>query len=715
MKQEGLYIALISIHGLIRAENLELGKDADTGGQTRYVVELAKALSEHPKVARVDLITRQIRDSKLDPIYSQEYEQLTEKAAIIRIPCGPRRYLRKESLWPYLDYFTDGVLLHFKRIKMIPTLIHAHYADAGYVGASLSSLLEIPLVFTGHSLGREKKRRLLDNGADINEIREKYNIEMRIEAEEFTLSVASFVVASTFQEIEEQYRIYENYQKSKMTVLPPGYDEQKFFSTSNINDKNSAKIYDEFLKDPSKPIILAISRADERKNIQRLLEAYGESTELQAAANLVLILGNRDDITAMDSGQRKVLTQVLLHIDKFELYGKVAYPKKHSSEDIPSFYRNAKNIKGVFINAALTEPFGLTLIEASACGVPIVSTNDGGPKDIIKNLQNGILVDPQDKVQIQEALLQLLRDKNLWSKFSRNGTIKTPKTYTWKSHVNNYIKNIEKYIKPALHPNVEFLKPTQKLSLMNRLLICDIDNTLLGDNTSLRQLIDVLDSNKDKLVFGVATGRNLQSAKKVLEEWGVPTPDLFITSVGAEIHYGKTWKQEHSWNKHISHAWDNAKIKSLLSNIPGIKLQSKLEQREHKISYLIDTKKAPRITEIRKYLRRSGVKANVIFSHGEFLDILPIRASKGHAIRFMALKWGVPFGNILVAGDSGNDEEMLKDSTLGVVVGNYSNELNKLRGNINIYFAHKDYAMGILEGIHYYDFFGDGEVNYVRD
>ena len=61
-RKKGLYIQLYSIHGLIRGNNLELGRDADTGGQTKYVLELAQTLSEDPRVERVDLVTRQIKD-----------------------------------------------------------------------------------------------------------------------------------------------------------------------------------------------------------------------------------------------------------------------------------------------------------------------------------------------------------------------------------------------------------------------------------------------------------------------------------------------------------------------------------------------------------------------------------------------------------------------------------------------------------------------------
>ena len=111
-----LKITLISLHGLIRADNAELGRDADTGGQVLYVLELARELAEQPEVREVELLTRQIVDPKVDDDYAQLEEPISEHAKIVRIPFGPRRYLRKEALWPYIEMFIDQTLTHFKRI-----------------------------------------------------------------------------------------------------------------------------------------------------------------------------------------------------------------------------------------------------------------------------------------------------------------------------------------------------------------------------------------------------------------------------------------------------------------------------------------------------------------------------------------------------------------------------------------------------------------------
>ena len=141
-----------------------------------------------------------------------------------------------------------------------------------------------------------------------------------------------------------------------------------------------------------------------------------------------------------------------------------------------------------------------------------------------------------------------------------------------------------------------------------------------------------------------------------------------------------------------------------MKDFPGLTLQAAENQREFKLSYIVDPGKMLPIEEMNRRLRDQQLFAQLIYSHNEFLDLLPIRASKGHAIRYLAYKWGVPVRHFLVAGDSGNDHEMLVGDTLGVVVGNHSEELEKLRGMEQVYFAQGQYAAGILEGIAHYHF-----------
>ncbi|MBD2294194.1 HAD-IIB family hydrolase [Anabaena sphaerica FACHB-251] len=717
----GLYIILVSVHGLIRGHNLELGRDADTGGQTKYVVELANTLAKNSQVERVDLVTRLVNDPKVSPDYAQPIEILSDKAQIIRLACGPRRYIRKEVLWPHLDTFADELLRHIRKVGRIPNVIHTHYADAGYVGSRVAGWLGTPLVHTGHSLGRVKQQRLLEQGTKQEAIEEHFHISTRIEAEEITLGGAALVIASTNQEVEQQYSVYDRYQPERMVVIPPGVDLDRFYSAAdNWHNPPIQKELDRFLKDPQKPMIMAISRPAIRKNVSSLIKAYGSDPELRKLANLVIILGKRDDIMTMESGPRQVFIEILQLIDRYDLYGLMAYPKHHNSDDVPDLYRLTAKTKGVFINPALTEPFGLTLIEASACGVPIIATADGGPRDILAACQNGLLIDPLNIKEIQDALRTTLTDTEKWQHWSNNGLVNVRKYFSWTSHVEKYLekirlfpqRRIQSLLSPlpaspaADHPDWN-IPDTNRLPTADRFLVCEIDNTLLGDKEALEKLIHRIRSEGHTTGVGIATGRSLESTLSMLEEWRFPMPDLLITSAGSEIYYGPQIVTDTSWQKHIGYQWQAQAIRQAMKNIPGVELQPPESQRKFKISYFVDEAKAPNFREIIRHLRRHQLPVKGIYSHNMYLDLVPIRASKGDAIRYVALKWGLPVQRFLVAGASGNDETMLGGQTLGVVVGNYSQEIEKLRGYPQIYFAEGHYAWGILEALDHYDFFGN--------
>lgn len=573
-RYERLYVVLISLHGLVRAQHMELGRDADTGGQVKYVVELAKAISLHPAVYRVDLLTRLIRDPAVSPDYGREEECIRRGsgehggAYIVRLPCGPtHKYVRKELLWPYVREFADhgiayatGMLAAMaeggRRCELY--VVHGHYADAGEAAVLMSSTLNVNMCMTGHSLGRNKLEHLLASGAMTKaEIEESYAISRRIEAEERGLDSSLIIFTSTQQEIDEQWGLYDGfssqlsrvlkYRRSHgrhmptLKVIPPGLDfsnlkvtmpedpvlrefeeQRRMMEQADIvppspmaatsprgsgqaaaapsageepasagagtppssagapseasvpstptADKAAGsavmlsprsapaeatlpvldplagppmwKEIARFLRNPLKPAILAMSRADPKKNVTTLVKAFGQHAMLRELANLVLIMGNRDSIDSLSGGSQKVLTEVLKLVDAYDLYGSVAYPKHHTQNDISDIYLFSKATHGVFVNIALQEPFGLTVIEAAAHAVPTVATKNGGPVDIMATLHHGVIVDPTDTDAVAHALLGILTNPKTWDAMSQAGTSNIM-AYSWPSHVKKYLDAIE--------------------------------------------------------------------------------------------------------------------------------------------------------------------------------------------------------------------------------------------------------------------------------
>ncbi len=704
-EQDGYKITLISLHGLIRADEPELGRDADTGGQVKYVLELAAELARKPNVRAVELLTRQIIDERVDESYARVEEPIAEKAKIVRIPFGPKRYLRKEALWPYVEVFVDQTLSHFRR-SGLPDVIHGHYADAGLAGAQLARLLHIPYVFTGHSLGRVKRERLSHGKASPESLEKKYHFKTRVEAEELALETAAMVVASTSQEVEQQYELYDHYVPDRMEVIPPGVDLSSFRPPKEEDEVPPiAAEVARFLRDPAKPMIFAMARPDERKNLEMLVRVYGESERLREVANLVLVMGARDDLREIEKAQRNVLLNVLTLIDVYDLYGSVAYPKAHQPSDVPDLYRLAAQNRGVFVNPAMTEPFGLTLLEAAGSGLPIVATNDGGPRDIVANCENGLLVDPFDPKEIEHGLLRVLTEPKEWDRWSENGLKGAHAHYSWSTHADRYLRDVTDIVEHSETPVLADVATHRRRRLpeFDRLIVTDLDNTLTGDDEALRELLDRID-RAEHCGFGIATGRRLDDALEVIEKLGLPRPDVLDTSVGTELHYGESLTDDLSWRKQIGHHWRPDEIRDLLGEVEGLFLQTEKEQSEFKISYTRDAEVAPSIAAIRRMLREAGLRAKLVFSLGMYLDVIPVRGGSELSMRHLLYKWGFTPEQVLVAGDSGNDEGMLKGRTLGVVVGNHGPELEPLRRWPRVYFAEGHHARGILEGIDYYQF-----------
>lgn len=700
-----LNIALISIHGLIRGHDLELGRDADTGGQTLYVVELAQALARHPEVARVDLVTRLVVDPKVSSDYAKPVEKLTDNARIVRIEAGPDGYIAKEQLWDHLDSFSDNLASFFRDNNARPDILHSHYADAGYVGSHLANLLEIPLVHTGHSLGRVKRSRLLAVGLTAQDVEERFNMSRRIEAEETTLATAERVITSTRQEIAEQYEQYDFYQPDQMRVVPPGTNLRQFRPPAG-DELDTALFQDlvRHLRDPEKPLILALSRPDRRKNITALVDAYGQSTELQKLANLLIVAGNRDDIDDLEEGAQEVFHELLVAIDRHDLYGRVALPKQHQRHQVPLIYRIAAATGGVFVNPALTEPFGLTLIEAAASGLPIVATEDGGPRDIIDNCHNGFLIDPLEPESIITALLKVLQDKVLWNKLTEDGLQGVRENYSWDAHVKRYLK----MIKPIAQRSERLVRnPAKRRTELyrDRMIVSDLDQNLVGDDQSLSQLIDVLRQHRKTTQLVIATGRRLDSALKLMKKHGIPEPDVLITSGGTEIFHAPKLTADIAWTKHIDYQWSPHKVRQILRDYPGLKIQPKREQSRFKLSYYIDPELAD-IEEVKQLLHQEEQSLHVQLAFGQYLDILPLRASKGMALRYVADRKGIPLQTVFVAGGSGADEDMMRGNTLATVVANrHHEELSQLVEVERIYYSKKPNAAGILEALDFYDFF----------
>ena len=710
----GLHVLHLHLHGLFRARDLELGRDADTGGQTTYVLELVRALAARPEVDQVEVATRLIRDRRVSPDYARPLEAIGPDARIRRFACGPARYLRKELLWPHLDEFADALAEHLLAQPRLPDWIHAHYADAGYVGALLRRRLGIPLVFTGHSLGREKRRRLLATGLEAAQIDAQYAMAQRIDAEELALAHAALVVTSTPQERQQQYARYGRFQPDLARVIAPGVDSGQFFPPQPGLEDDAAidALMAPFLRDAAKPPVLAICRADHRKNIPALVEVFGRSDHLRQHHNLVLVLGCRDDPRQLEKQQREVFQQVFELVDRFDLYGQIAYPKQHQRAQIPAIYRWACRRGGVFVNPALTEPFGLTLLEAAACGLPVVATDDGGPRDILGRCANGLLVDVSDLDALQKGIEDALADPQRWRRWRDNGIEAVSRHFSWDAHATHYLGAVQAALPAALPLEVPRRADQPPLPAPGRLLVLDLDASLARPSAEgLAELRRRLQGDPElacgALALAVVSGRGFKAARLRYAELHLPQPRLWITQAGTDIHYtqGEAVWADPGWQRHIAAGWDRAGVEAAMAELaPRLRLQEPQDQGPYKVSYLLTEPDQGLLPLVRQTLRSHRLLARPHLIQHWFLDVLPLMASKTEALRHVALRWQMPLGSVLVEASQQGDGELLRGLLLGVVPQDHDPALERLRSHRRIFFASRTQAWGLLEGLDHHRF-----------
>ena len=697
----GIRLLHLHLHGLFRSRDLELGRDADTGGQTLYVLDLVRSLAQRSEVEQVDVVTRLIQDRRVDVTYSQPVETIAPGARILRFPFGPRRYLRKELLWPHLEDLADQLVQHLTQPGQAVDWIHAHYADAGFVGALVSQRLGIPLVFTGHSLGREKLRRLMAGGCDREQIEQAYAISRRIEAEEQALAQAELVITSTRQEADHQYCRYGQFRRDQAEVVPPGVDASRFHPVdSPAEQADLDQLLNPFLRNPSKPPLLAISRAVRRKNIPALVEAFGRSTVLRNRHNLVLVLGCREDPRQLDKQQRDVFQQVFDLVDRHNLYGSVAYPKQHRRSQVPSFYRWAAQRKGLFVNPALTEPFGLTLLEAAACGLPMVSTDDGGPRDIQARCDNGLLVDVTDSGALQEALERAGKDPQRWRNWSVNGVEAVSRHFSWDAHVCRYLALMQPRRRRTAQVSSRQTSPPQ------RLLLLDLDSNLeLPNGADLAALRAQLMRDGDRYALGIFTGRSLAAAQQRYAELHLPLPQVWISRAGSEIHHGDQLLMDGDWQRRIDADWNRDGVLAALADLQDqLILQDPPHQGPWKVSFLLRQPDESLLDLVRQRLRRAGLQAQPLLRCHWYLDVLPRLASRSEAIRHLALHWNLPLDQVLLVASQQGDAELLRGMPAAVVPADHDPCLRRQPQQQRVFFSTRSSLGGVLDGLSHFRF-----------
>lgn len=237
-----------------------------------------------------------------------------------------------------------------------------------------------------------------------------------------------------------------------------------------------------------------------------------------------------------------------------------------------------------------------------------------------------------------------------------------------------------------------------------RLLATDLDGTFIGDDEAMRELWDLLESHGILVAF--STGRHLRSIESFYSEKNAERrANICICMVGTDIYFRQNdeYILDPAWHMQISTGWDKAAVEQILQSIPEAEMQDQQWQSPFKSSYYLRENVEVRLAEINQRLHKRGLDAKVVYSAGEFLDLLPIRSGKGEAVYYTAQRLEVSPENVVTSGDTGNDLDMMRAELgfRGIAVGNAAPELKAFR-EPHVYHAEANFAAGIHEGLRKY-------------
>jgi sucrose-phosphate synthase len=438
-----MHIIFLNPQGNFDPHDLYWTEHPDFGGQLVYVKEVCMALAQMD--VKVDIVTRRIDDpdwpgfaGKID-----SYPGYEANLRIVRIECGGLQFLNKERLWPHLDEFTTNLVAFYG--DTLPDFATGHYGDGGYSGVLLKHKAGLGFTFTGHSLGAQKLEKLGMTLTNFDQMEQQYHFSQRIRGERLSMEHAFRIITSTSQERMEQYShpLYQGavdvLDDAKFAVIPPGVNTRIFTTQPGADDASVHRQIEAKLGGDTRPCVVVSSRLDEKKNHLGAVKAYALSQELRDKTNLGLFIRGIDDpfaqIDQLTPKEQQILRPVLDMILQHNLRDRVFFLNIKSQRELAAAYRYFAGLGSVFALTAFYEPFGLAPIEAAACGLAVVTTQNGGPSEIFED-GSGILVDPFDEHKIAAGFLRGIRDAAHYAKL---GERRVQTKYTWKKTADAYL------------------------------------------------------------------------------------------------------------------------------------------------------------------------------------------------------------------------------------------------------------------------------------
>ncbi|KAB2017239.1 hypothetical protein ES319_D08G148400v1 [Gossypium barbadense] len=477
-------VVILSPHGYFGQANV-LGLP-DTGGQVVYILDQVRALENEMLLRikrqglditpRILIVTRLIPDAK-GTNCNQRLERVsgTEHTHILRVPFRSehgvlRKWISRFDVWPFLETYAEDVASEIAaELQGIPDFIIGNYSDGNLVASLLAYKMGVTQCTIAHAL---EKTKYPDSDIYWKKFDEKYHFSCQFTADLIAMNNADFIITSTYQEIAGTKNTVGQYESHtaftlpglyrvvhgidvfdpKFNIVSPGADMCIYFPYSEKEKRLTAlhgsieellfdpKQNDEHigtLSDRSKPLIFSMARLDRVKNMTGLVELYAKNNKLRELANLVVVAGYIDVKKSKDREEMAEIEKMHDLMKEYKLDGQFRWIAAQTNRARNGeLYRYIADSKGIFVQPAFYEAFGLTVVEAMTCGLPTFATLHGGPAEIIEHGISGFHIDPYHPDQTAELLATFFErckeDPSHWTKISDGGLKRIYERYTWK-------------------------------------------------------------------------------------------------------------------------------------------------------------------------------------------------------------------------------------------------------------------------------------------
>jgi D-inositol-3-phosphate glycosyltransferase len=389
-------VAMISEH----ANPVAALGGTDSGGQNVYVEQVSRGVARLGFA--VDVYTRADNPCALLP------RQIDDNVWVIPVSAGPLAPIPKDAIWPYLPEFLTSIL-RLASQRQPYDLIHGNFWMSGWLGAELKSHWQIPLVQIFHALGIIKRQH---QGEADTSPPERFDVECAV------LRAADRIIAQCPSEVEDLATWY-GADLSKIQVVPSGVDIRRFFPVPTDQARRDLGLR------PDQLIAVYVGRLVQRKGIENVIRAIPKLEPTLARRFQFLVVGG--ETAEADLEREPEISRLAQIAAELGVRDRVTFVG-HRPTDILRIYYSAAD---VFVSTPWYEPYGLTPLEAMACGTPVICSAVGGIKFTVAHGETGFLVKPEDSSELAQRLTEILADPVLRRRFSANARSRVEHTFTW--------------------------------------------------------------------------------------------------------------------------------------------------------------------------------------------------------------------------------------------------------------------------------------------